>query len=86
VGLHAFFVANRDAPQRLAEASRWVIFARDPAYFDVLEAEAGRFPKRSGRPLTRAVRLAPELISRTPLWTDDFSNVLALLRGPEGRR
>lgn len=83
VGLHAFRVVNRNAPRRLSEESRWIVLARDPAYFEVLEAEAARFPKPGGNPLTRVVPLDPERVARTPLWTDDFSNVLALLRRPE---
>jgi hypothetical protein len=76
-------VVNRNAPRRLSEESRWIVLARDPAYFEVLEAEAARFPKPGGNPLTRVVPLDPERVARTPLWTDDFSNVLALLRRPE---
>jgi hypothetical protein len=84
VDLHAFLVVNREAPQLLAETSRWVVFARDPAYLGALEAEAGRFPKPSGWPLMRAFRLEPKWIARATLWTDDFSNVLPLLRLSEG--
>ncbi len=86
VGLSAFRVVNRNAPRRLAEESRWVVLARDPAYFEVLEAEAARFPKPGGNPLTGAHRLDPERGGRTPLWSDDFSNVLELLRLPEPAR
>jgi hypothetical protein len=86
VGLHAFRVVNRNAPRRLAEESRWVVLARDPAYFQVVEAEAARFPRPGGNPLTRALRLDPDAVAKTPLWTDDFSNVLALLRKPEPAR
>jgi predicted membrane-bound spermidine synthase len=85
LGLHASVVSNRDAPRLLSEPSRWVVFARDPAYFERLEAEAASLPKRAAQPLTRVVRLDPALVARTPLWTDDFSNVLALLRRPEDR-
>jgi len=83
VGLHAMTVVNRNAPRWLAETSRWLVFVRDPAYFDALEAEAGRLPARSGRPLAHAVRLEPEQITSAPLWTDDFSNLLPLLRRPD---
>jgi spermidine synthase len=85
VDLHASVVANRDAPQLLSETSRWLVFARDPAYFATLEAEAARLPARSGSPLTRVLRTEPERIAQTALWTDDFSNLLPLLRRSEGR-
>ena len=80
VGLHAFRVVNRSAPRWLAEASSWVIAAADPAYAAVLEAEAARFPRPGGRPLVRILPLDPATVARVPLWTDDFSNVLTLLR------
>jgi hypothetical protein len=83
VGLHAFRVVNRTAPRRLSEESRWIVLARDPAYFAVLEAETARFPQPGGRPLTHASRVDPDVVAGTPLWTDDWSNVLALLRRPE---
>jgi spermidine synthase len=84
LGLDAFVVVNQGAPRRLAETARWVVLARDPDYFDVLAAAAARFPKRAGRPLTHAFRLAPEVVEGAPLWTDDFSNVLTLMRGSTG--
>jgi hypothetical protein len=80
VGLYAFVVVNLDSPQQLAEASDWVVLVREPAYFEVLEAEVEQLPKPMGRPRTRTFRLEPEGIARTPLWTDDFSNVLPQLR------
>lgn len=80
VGLDAFVVVNQGAPRRLAEAARWVVLARDPEYFEILAAEAARLPSRAGRPLTHAFRLRPEVVAGAPLWTDDFSNVLTLIR------
>jgi hypothetical protein len=85
VDLDARVVVNRDAPQLLSETSRWLVFARAPAYFEALEAEAARFTKRSGSPPTRVLRTEPEVIARTALWTDDFSNLLPLLRRSESR-
>jgi hypothetical protein len=84
-GLLAFSVVNPAAPQRLAESSHWVVLARDPAYFESLAAEAADLSRRSGRLLTRVLPIAPEAIDRSPLWTDDFSNLLPMLRRSEGR-
>jgi spermidine synthase len=84
VGLDAFVVVNQGAPQRLAEAARWVVLARDPDYLEILAAKAARFANRAGRPLMYAFRLAPEVVAAAPLWTDDFSNVLTLMRGSPG--
>jgi hypothetical protein len=84
LGLDAFVVVNQGAPQRLVEPARWVVLARNPNYFEVLVAAAARLPSRAGRPLTHAFRLAPEVVEDAPLWTDDFSNVLSLMRGSTG--
>ena len=80
VGLQPSVVVNRDAPRRLAEHARWVLLARDPAYLAVLEAESARFPDGAGPALVRVILPEPSHLAQTPLWTDDFSNVLSLLR------
>jgi hypothetical protein len=85
VGLHGFRVMNRTAPRLLSERSRWVVLARDPGYLEVLEAEAARLPRPRGKPLTQILRVEPDVVARTALWTDEFSNVLGLLRQPPPR-
>jgi spermidine synthase len=84
LGLSAFLVVNRAAPQLLAETSRWVVLAPAPAQLAALEAQAARFPTPQGQPLIRVFALEPEWIARAALWTDDFSNVMPLLRLSDG--
>ncbi len=85
VGLHALHIVNRNAPRLLAEEAHWMVLARDPGRLERLATGAARLPRRQGQPLTRATLVPPEVAARSPLWTDDFSNLLALLR-ERGRR
>jgi hypothetical protein len=84
VDLSASLVVNRAAPRLLTETSRWVVLARSPGRLAALGAQAARFAKPEGQPLVRVFPLEPTWIARVALWTDDFSNVMPLLRLAEG--
>lgn len=82
VGLQARLVENVDAPRWLTERSRWMMLSEDPGRFEALASGAERRSRGSQIPLVRVTRIEPERIERTPLWTDDFSNLLGLLARP----
>ena len=86
VGLAACLVVSEDAPQLLSEAARWVLLSADPARCESVEASIARLPRRSGRALAHAVQLVGGSVGDTAVWTDDFSNLLGLLRVPQPAR
>ena len=84
-GLAAAELRTRSAPQLTTVPSRWVLLARDPQH---LERTLG-----SVASATRALRLPrshvslglPERFptSPAPVWTDDYSDLLSILRSPQ---
>jgi hypothetical protein len=86
VGLAACLVVNENAPRLLSEAARWVLLSADPARCDSVRASIARLARRSGRTLAHVVPLAGGSVGDTSVWTDDFSNLLGLLRDPQSAR
>ena len=80
VGLGACLVVNEDAPRLLSEAARWVLLSADPARCEGVDASIARLPRRAGRALAHAVPLGGGSVGDASVWTDDFSNLLGLLR------
>jgi hypothetical protein len=81
-GLHSLEILNAWIPKHLSMRSRWEIFSRDPAYLDKVVAFVWQrqteleFPRRS----IRLQRPGPPRGDRVGLWTDDYSDLLAVIR------
>lgn len=82
VGAQSLQVANTMAPKFQSIPARWVMVARDREVLDGLSARMQR--RRAAMGLARrAVAISPPRdaqLKRTPVWTDDYSDLFGLLR------
>ena len=81
-GLHAVNLLNTEAPRHLSNASTWVFFSRsEPRIRALARAAQQRYRARGLRTARGPVSFpTPEMIARAPLWTDDYSDLLRVLK------
>ena len=81
-GLHTVNLFNAAAPRHLSTASSWVFFSRSEARIRALARAAQQRYRVRGQRLPRgpATFPTPEMIARAPLWTDDYSDLLRVLK------
>ena len=81
-GLHAVNLVNAEAPRHLSNASNWVFLSRSEARIRALARAAQQRYRARGVRLPRGPVTfpTPEMIARAPLWTDDYSDLLRVLR------
>ena len=89
-GLHVVKLLNPAAPKRQTFAASWVMIARDEARIRSLAHAARQRHRALGlRPNQRRVVFpTPAAIAQSPLWTDDYSDLVRALswrpRPPQG--
>ncbi len=84
VGLEHLHAKTKRAPLRQTKPSHWIYLARDRKRLDRVEAAAD--------PILKQLRLASDTqrfwreddssLRNAPLWTDDYSNLWSVIRGP----
>jgi spermidine synthase len=81
-GFHSLRVRNRIIAGFLSRPSQWVLLARDPRRIDALEQRVRERMRYAGvrKPDVVYVRPTPEELEAAPLWTDDYSNILSVLK------
>ena len=88
LGLHAVKVVNVDLPRHQHSMAHWMILSRNSQIVESFRAAAGQI--RSDlklRPIALRVSDAEALdLSSAPLWTDDYSDLLSVLRLPRFTR
>jgi len=85
VGMHAVRISNTAFPRRLQSSSDWMVLSKDAAYVesfpDVAELVRGILKVK---PRALEVSFVGELaIGDAPLWTDDYSDLLSVLKIPD---
>ncbi len=80
--VHAVRLFNAQAPRHLSNPSTWVFLSRsEPRLRELARAAALRARSRGIRLDRPAVTWpTPEMIASAPLWTDDYSDLLRVLR------
>jgi spermidine synthase len=81
-GLHAVSLLNPEAPKHLSAASTWVFFSRSQERIRALARAAQQRHRARGlrTPQGPVTFPTPELIAGAPLWTDDYSDLLRVLK------
>jgi spermidine synthase len=82
VGLHSLQVQNRNIASYSSRRSRWVLLARDASEIDRLERMIRARMRYAGVSEPEVVVTRPEQadLEAAPLWTDDYSNILSVLK------
>jgi hypothetical protein len=82
VGLHSLQVQNRNIPGYSSGQSRWVLLSRDASEIDRLEQKFRARMRYAGVKEPGVVLIRPEQanLDAAPLWTDDYSNILSVLK------
>ena len=82
VGLHSLKVQNRTITGYSTARSQWVLLARDASEIDRLERKIRARMRYAGVSESEVVLSRPEQadLEAAPLWTDDYSNILSVLK------
>jgi len=82
VGLSSLQVRNRSIPGYSSGQSKWVLLSRDSKVIDRLEAKIRARMRYAGVRAPQVVLFRPEQadLEAAPLWTDDYSNILSVLK------
>jgi len=82
VGLHSLQVKNRNIPGYLSGQSSWVLLSRDAAAIEHLERKIRARVRYAGVKESDVTLARPEAadLEGAPLWTDDYSNILSVLK------
>jgi hypothetical protein len=82
VGLHALRVKNRNISGYSSEQSNWVLLSRDASEIDRLERKFRARMRYAGVSESEVTLSRPDPIEleTAPLWTDDYSNILSVLK------
>jgi hypothetical protein len=82
VGLHSLQVQNRNIASYSSRRSRWVLLAREASEIDRLERMIRARMRYAGVSEPEVVVTRPEQadLEAAPLWTDDYSNILSVLK------
>jgi spermidine synthase len=82
VGLHSLQVQNRNVAGYSSGQSKWVLLARNASEIDRLEEKFRARMRYAGvsEPEVTPFRPARADLEAGPLWTDDYSNILSVLK------
>jgi hypothetical protein len=82
LGMHAVEIASQLRVLQVSSGARWVVLSRDAAYIESLVAAVHGGREALGlRPRAlRVIHPEPADLARTPLWTDDYSDLLRTLK------
>jgi spermidine synthase len=82
VGLQSLHVRNRTISGYSSGQSKWVLLSRDPDEIDRLERRFRARMRYAGvsEPEVKITRPEQAEIDAAPLWTDDYSNLLSVLK------
>ncbi len=82
VGLHSLHVQNRNISGYSSEQSKWVLLSQDPSEIDRLERAIRARMRYAGvrEPDVMLSRPKQVDLDAAPLWTDDYSNILSVLK------
>jgi len=82
VGLHSLQVKNLNIPGYLSGQSSWVLLSRDAREIDHLERKIRARMRYAGVKESEVMLARPDAadLEGAPLWTDDFSNILSVLK------
>jgi hypothetical protein len=82
VGLHSLHIRNRTIPGLSSGQSKWVLLSRSTDVIDALEAKFRARMRYAGveEPQVVISRPEPAALESAPLWTDDYSNILSVLK------
>ena len=83
-GFGVLGIRNEHLPRRLTKDSVWMMLSRDNDRLRALERLAKRSAAQLDPGAIEAFRIAPDRIRAAPLWTDDYSDLLRVVR-PMGR-
>jgi hypothetical protein len=82
VGLHSLQVRNRNIAGYSSGQSKWVLLSRDASEIDKLEQKIRARMRYAGVSEPEVVLFRPEQadLEAAPFWTDDYSNILSVLK------
>jgi spermidine synthase len=82
VGLQSLHIRNRTISGYSSGQSKWVLLSRDPSEIDRLERRFRARMKYAGvsEPDVKISRPKQAELDAAPLWTDDYSNLLSVLK------
>jgi hypothetical protein len=82
VGLQSLHVRNRTISGYSSGQSKWVLLSRDPSEIDRLEQRFRARMNYAGvsEPDVMISRPKQADLDAAPLWTDDYSNILSVLK------
>jgi hypothetical protein len=82
VGLHSLQVRNRNIAGYSSGQSKWVLLSRDASQIDKLEQKIRARMRYAGVSEPEVVLFRPEQadLEAAPFWTDDYSNILSVLK------
>lgn len=82
VGLETRIFQNRSMPDHATRLATWALLSRDPARLEELAREARRTLRGRRLPPSslQVVRLTKGQLEDVPLWTDDYTDLLAALQ------
>ncbi len=79
-GMPVLSLQNPGAPRQRSQGSQWVFFSEDESRLDALARAAQKRHRARGLRGNAVNRPTPELLARAPLWTDDYSDLLRVLK------
>jgi hypothetical protein len=82
VGLHSLQVQNRNITGYSSGQSKWVLLSRDASEIDGLAQKIRARMRYAGVSEPEVILFRPEQadLEGGPLWTDDYSNILSVLK------
>jgi len=82
VGLHSLQVQNRNIAGYSSGQSKWVLLSREASEIDGLEQKIRSRMRYAGVSEPEVILFRPEQadLEAAPLWTDDYSNILSVLK------
>jgi hypothetical protein len=81
-GVYAVNLSNSEAPKHLSSASTWVLVSRNQDRIRKLARAAQQRYRARGLRANKppVIWPTPEVVSRAPLWTDDYSDMFSVLK------
>jgi len=82
VGLHGIEIVNENMPVRASAPSKWILLSADARYLATYQAFVQqRLQQMKLAPTTVRVNpITPGVVATAPLWTDDYSDLLSVLK------
>jgi hypothetical protein len=82
VGLHSLQVQNRNIAGYSSGQSKWVLLSREASEIDGLEQKIRSRMRYAGVSEPEVILFRPEQadLEAAPIWTDDYSNILSVLK------